>query len=201
MTDSELHPYVELIAREARRPVVSDPAARERLMAAIRAEPVPSPRRFSRVWERLVQPRVFSLSPVGSALIAAGLVGIGVFAGKFVNNRDDLSRVGPPLRQAAVQQLPVSTDSVVQFVYVAPQAKTVSIVGDFNGWDATKAPLARVTNNTGLWTVTLPLSVGRHLYSFVVDGTWQPDPGAPRDPDDGFGHANSVKIVSRGSAL
>jgi hypothetical protein len=202
MTDSELHPYVELIAREARRPVVSDPAARERLMAAIRAEPVPSPRRFSRVWERLVQPRVFSLSPAGSALIAAGLVGIGVFAGKFVNNRDDLSRIVVSNRPPAVQPLPVSTvtDSVVQFVYVAPQAKTVSIVGDFNGWDATKAPLARVATG-GLWTVTLPLSVGRHLYSFVVDGTWQPDPGAPRDPDDGFGHANSVKIVSRGSAL
>jgi hypothetical protein len=199
MTDSELHPYVELIAREARRPVVTDPAARERLMAAIRAEPVPSPQRFSGVWERLVAPRAFTLSPAGIGLLAAGLVGIGVFAGKFGNNRDDLSRVGPPNRQAAVQQLPVSTDSVVQFVYVAPQAKTVSIVGDFNGWDATKAPLTRVNSN--LWTVTLPLSVGRHLYSFVVDGTWQPDPGAPRDPDDGFGHANSVKIVSRGSAL
>ena len=37
MIDSEEHPYVEWIAREARRPVLTDPASRARLMAAIRA--------------------------------------------------------------------------------------------------------------------------------------------------------------------
>ena len=49
--------------------------------------------------------------------------------------------------------------------------------------------------NVGVWTVTLPLSAGRHLYAFVVDGSWIPDPRAPLAPDGGFGHANSVKIV------
>ena len=56
MTDSELHPFVEWIAREARRPVVTDPAARERIMAAVRAEPVPV--RRSGIWSRVVAPRV-----------------------------------------------------------------------------------------------------------------------------------------------
>ena len=59
MTDSELHPYVELIAREARRPVVTDPAARERIMAAVRAEPLP--RRRSSIWERVIAPRSFDV--------------------------------------------------------------------------------------------------------------------------------------------
>jgi len=50
--------------------------------------------------------------------------------------------------------------------------------------------------------VTVPLSAGRHVYAFVVDGSsWSADPSAPFAPDDGFGHANSVKLVGRGSSL
>ena len=36
MTEPELHPYVEWIAREAQRPVITDPSARDRIMAALR---------------------------------------------------------------------------------------------------------------------------------------------------------------------
>ena len=40
------------------------------------------------------------------------------------------------------------------------------------------------------------MTAGRHQYSYVVDGkSWSSDPNAPSAPDDGFGHANSVKIV------
>jgi hypothetical protein len=196
MTDSDLHPYVEWIAREARRPVVTDAAARDRIMAAVRAEPVP---RRQRVWTRVFQPHVFTLSPIGSALLAAGLVGIGVIAGRIVNNRDVRQPDGQPSVAVARPQLPVS-DTVVKFVFVAPQAAKVSLVGDFNGWDATKTPMVRAPHS-GLWTVTLPLTAGRHLYSFVVDGTsWSADPAAPIAPGAGFGHANSVKVVGRGSS-
>ncbi len=196
MTDSDLHPYVEWIAREARRPVVTDSAARDRIMAAVRAEPAP---RRQKVWERVFRPHVFTLSPIASTLLAAGLVGIGVIAGGIMNNRDARDAGGQPPVADARPQLPVS-DTVVKFVFVAPQAAKVSVVGDFNGWDATKTPMVRAPNS-GLWTVTLPLTTGRHLYSFVVDGTsWSADPNAPIAPGAGFGHANSVKIVGRGSA-
>jgi hypothetical protein len=195
MNDSELHPFVESIAREARRPVVTDPAARERIMAAVRAEPAPS-RRFG-IWSRFVAPRAFTLSPAGGALLAAGLVGVGVFAGSLAFNRDGQSTVGRS-QVAVAPQLPVS-DTVVRFVYVAPRATTVYVVGDFNGWDTTKTPLSR-TSTEGVWSVTLPLSAGRHIYAYVVDGTWSADPHAPLAPDDGFGHANSVKLVRRGSS-
>ena len=199
MTDSERHPYVELIAREARRPVVTDPAARERIMAAVRAEPVPS-RRVS-LWERVVAPRSFTLSPVTGSLLAAGLVGIGVLAGALALNRDGRQGVGqvPPV----AERLPVSTnaaDTVVRFVLLAPNASNVSLVGDFNDWDATKSPMKRA-GNSGAWTVTLPLAAGRHVYDYVVDGTWVPDPTAPIGGDDGFGHRHSVKVVSKGSTL
>jgi len=201
MTESDQHPYVEWIAREAQRPVVTDSAARERIMMAVRAEPMPQ--RRSRVWQRLFEPRAFRLSPIASTLLAAGLVGIGVITGKVVNNRDVRPSDGEPKVPAVVQRLPVSTssDTVVKFVFVAPQASKVSVVGDFNGWDTTTTPMVR-TPNSSVWTVTLPLTTGRHVYSFVVDGsTWTADPSAPLAPDDGFGRPNSVKIVGRGSAL
>jgi len=196
MTDSELHPFVESIAREARRPVVTDRAARERIMAAVRAEPVPV--RRSGIWSLLVAPRSLSLSPATGTLLAAGLVGIGVLVGNLALNRDGQSAAGrPPV--AVAPQLPVS-DTVVRFVYVAPRATSVYVVGDFNGWDTTKTPLSR-TSQDGVWSVTLPLSAGRHIYAYVVDGSWSADPHAPLAPDDGFGHANSVKLVRGGSSL
>lgn len=197
MTDSDrLHPYVEWIIREARRPVVSDAEARDRVMAAIHAEPVP--RRIG-VWQRIFAPRVFSLSPVTGALLAAGLVGIGVIAGEFTWNRNGRASVEQP--PVASLPRPAVSDTVVKFVISLPRAQQVSLVGDFNDWDVAKTPMARSAHG-GLWTVTVPLSAGRHVYAFVVDGSsWIADPSAPFAPDDGFGHANSVKIVGRGSSL
>ena len=198
MTDSELHPYVELIAREARRPVVVDVGARARVMAAVRAEPLPRRSFFGRLGNALhgfLEPRALTLSPARSALLAAGLVGIGVVAGAVVTNRDGRPTAGqPPV--AAGSQLPVS-DTFVKFSFVAPAAKEVYLVGDFNDWDVSKTPMARSGTT---WTVVVPMPAGRHQYSFVVDGkSWSNDPTAPSAPDDGFGHTNSVKIVGRGS--
>lgn len=197
MTDSEqLHPYVEWIIREARRPVITDPDARARVIEAIRAEPV----QFrSANWRRIFTPRVFSLSPVAGALLAAGLVGIGVVAGVVSANRDGRATVEQPVA-AAKNGLPVS-DTIVKFVFFAPKAQKVSLVGDFNDWDQSKTPMIRSAHG-GLWSVAVPLSTGRHVYAFVVDGSsWSADPSAPFAPDDGFGHANSVKIVGRGLSL
>jgi len=197
MTDSELHPYVELIAREARRPVVVDAGARARIMAAVRAEPLPRRSFIGRVgnaFRAFAEPRALTLSPARSTLLAAGLVGIGVVAGAVVTNRDGRSAGQPPV--VAAPQLPVS-DTFVKFTFTAPAAKQVYLVGDFNDWDISKTPMAR---SGGTWTVVVPMPAGRHQYSFVVDGkSWSSDPTAPSAPDDGFGHSNSVKIVGRGS--
>ena len=84
---------------------------------------------------------------------------------------------------------------IVQFVLVAPSASRVALVGDFNNWDAAATPL-REASAEGVWSVTLPLTPGRHIYAFVVDDSkWVPDPSAARAPEDDFGVPNSVIVV------
>ena len=69
----------------------------------------------------------------------------------------------------------------VQFVLVAPDAKKVAVVGDFNGWDAQHAGYQAQHRGGGVWSVTAPVPVGHHRYSFVVDDSvWVADPTAPR---------------------
>lgn len=193
MTEREQDPYIDWIVREARRPVRMGPEAKARLLDLVRSEPVPA--RPARPWRRLVQRRNFSLSPLLTLATAAGLVGIGVVAGLFANDRDGRSSAGSP-SVAVAPQLPVhDTVRVVKFVLVAPQARVVSLVGDFNQWDAQATPMTK-TPTGGTWSVTLQLQPGRHLYAFVVDGTqWLADPKAPLAPEDGFGAPNSVVLV------
>jgi hypothetical protein len=198
MTEPDLNPYVEWIAREARRPVVVDAGARDRVMAAVRAEPIPHRsfvHRVGQAFQRFAEPRALTVSPAWSSLLAAGLVGMGIFAGAEATNRDGRATAGQP-HGAAVSKLPVS-DTFVKFSFVAPAAKHVFLVGDFNDWDVSKTPMAEAG---GTWSVVVPMTAGRHQYSFVVDGkSWSNDPSAPSAPDDGFGHTNSVRIVGRGS--
>lgn len=82
----------------------------------------------------------------------------------------------------------------VRFVLVAPGAVRVSVVGDFNQWNANAMPLRKLTDGT--WIVDVPLGAGRYAYAFVVDGRIQVDPSAPRAEGE-FGE-NSILMV-RGS--
>jgi len=192
----ELHsldPKVQLIVAEARRPVAVDAAARARLLDAIRT--LPRPRRQSVTLGWLVRPRNVGLAPLAGLAAAAGLVGIGVIAGLAVNRDGRTPIVQAPQPVAANQQLSDSVaNRVVKFVLIAPQAVRVSVVGDFNGWDLGATPAEKQPDGT--WTTFVSLRPGRHVYSFVVDGThFISDPAAPMAPDDGYGQKNSVVVV------
>ena len=91
----------------------------------------------------------------------------------------------------ALQEAPVK----VQFVLDARTATSVSVVGDFNAWDGTAAPLSR-DSVSGVWSALVDVTPGRHVYAFVVDGgKWTLDPRAPRTRDSDFGTEQSVMIV------
>ncbi len=85
----------------------------------------------------------------------------------------------------------------VQLVFRAPSARSVRVVGDFNAWDKERAPMTRDAES-GLWSATLLLRPGRHVYAFVVDDTlWMRDPRATAAPDADFGRPGSVLLVGR----
>jgi len=91
-----------------------------------------------------------------------------------------------------------SRADTLQFVLVAPQAASVSLVGDFNDWDPARSPMQTAH---GIWATALRLAPGRYRYAFLVNGVeWRADPGAPRAKDDEFGTPSSVVTVGgRGS--
>jgi predicted carbohydrate-binding protein with CBM48 len=196
MTD-ELDPYVEWVAREAKRAVSVDPMAVERVMARVRLED--RPRARAARWRWLVEPRSLPMSPALTGAIAAGLVGVGLLLGHFAIDRGGQVPTGRS-QAVAVPQPPLAPhDTIIKFVLVAPLASTVSVVGDFNEWDAKATPMNR-TPTGGTWSVAIPLRPGRHVYAFVVNGAngstqWVADPTAPLAPEDGLGAPNSVVLV------
>jgi len=91
-----------------------------------------------------------------------------------------------------------SKTDVLQFVLVAPQAASVTLVGDFNDWDPARSPMQTAH---GVWATVVRLAPGRYRYAFLVNGVeWRADPSAPAAKDDEFGTPSSVVTVGgRGS--
>jgi hypothetical protein len=90
-------------------------------------------------------------------------------------------------------QAPTPVQQVlVQFRLDAPQARAVSLAGEFTKW---KPEVILTRTAPGVWTVVVPLTPGVHDYAFIVDGErWVPDPMAPAI-EDGFGGLNSRMAV------
>lgn len=159
-----------------RRPVRLPPSVRAAVMARIRKAPAP---RWLRAWDWLATPR---LSPLAAGLALAAAVAALL-----------LVRPGRPIR-------PIGGDAAsltvpVRLVFLAPEASTVSVTGDFARWDPDGVPL-RGPQEGGMWSVELELPPGLHHYVFIVNGTeWRPDPNAASQVDDGFGRQNSVLLV------
>ncbi len=189
------------VARELRKPERIDPAFDGRVMAEIRAGR--SPHEGRSAWQWLVRPRSFQLSPLGGFGLAGAMAAAMLLA---VSLGDAPSDAPSPQGMVATEPTlvtPVSnvgsaptmqTVQTVQFVFRAPSAHSVALVGDFNDWDGDATPLRPAAG--GLWTVTVPLTAGRYTYTFVVDGErWMADPSAPPAPPDDVGRPSSVVTI------
>jgi 1,4-alpha-glucan branching enzyme len=64
----------------------------------------------------------------------------------------------------------------ISFLFIAPSAKHVSVIGDFNNWSPNANPMKRQPD--GGWTAQVPLKHGHHRYVFLVDGVRTLDPRA-----------------------
>jgi 1,4-alpha-glucan branching enzyme len=65
---------------------------------------------------------------------------------------------------------------LVDFFCRAPEAKSVSLIGDFNDWQPAAHPMKRMPD--GGWVLRLELAHGHHQYLFLVDGKPVLDPNA-----------------------
>lgn len=106
-------------------------------------------------------------------------------------SRQRVSIAVPVSRDVNSEGAPVPT----QFVFDG-RAQRVTLVGDFNNWDGRRTPLEREPGST-LWSVTVPIQRGRHVYAFLVDSVWTIDKRAPVAHDPDFGVTGSVILVGR----
>lgn len=71
-------------------------------------------------------------------------------------------------------------------------AKKVELAGSFTDWE--NHPL-RMHREGKSWVISLPLTGGKHLYKFIVDGNWMTDPNNPIKEYDWQGNLNSVRMI------
>jgi hypothetical protein len=177
--DKEL---AERIAGPLRESDVLAPDFEARLMAKARAEiarrQANGPRRS---W--WLTARVFVASPLTTLAMAAGIAVVAA-----------ASTLGVA-QHGAARLSGADTVEFVRFVLVDSTARSVSIVGDFNGWRSDRTPLVAAPK-PGIWSVSVPLSPGRHEYAFIVDGKrWVVDPASVASSDE-FGTESSVLLVA-----
>lgn len=180
---------MEMVAAEAQRlpRLTPRPGFAAQVLAGL---PVPQKTWLQRIQEVLWMPRVAEWNVAGAAVAVALLL---VLVWSFGRPSGVPSTSPSVARAPAVPSEPVV---LVRLVMVQPNAATVAVAGDFNGWDPTRTPLLR--NESGMWTTTIKLRPGRYQYMFVINGTeWRTDPLATDVSQDGFGQQNAVLEVDR----
>jgi hypothetical protein len=207
---------IDRVAAELRRPVRLGPAFDAQVMARVKKErpALRTPQSASggpaKAWRWLTRPRTVRVSPLAGLAVAAGLAAVMVIgrrgpavspvaAGESTSAPNAQVRtVGahPSSINPGPSTLEPRPSTLVQFLLVAPGARHVTLVGDFNDWDVGATPLVSAASGR-VWTIEVPLTPGRHRYAFVVDGTrWLADPTAPRALGDDFGTPSSVVTVT-----
>jgi hypothetical protein len=199
---TESSAFAERAARPLRRPERLDPSFDDRVMRRVEIE---APDLYARNrpttarWWKTT--RVIRVSPLGALAIAAGIsmfVALSTLAvGSRAWNHRDTSAVAASMGSAGSGS---DTVNLVRFVFVDSNARRVELVGDFNEWAKGSTQL-KPSGAPGVWTVSVPLSPGRHEYAFIINGSrWVADPLAVKSSDD-FGTESSViRVGATGSS-
>lgn len=202
MTDAERDPVLRRALEELRRVPPPDVEAMRRVVAAAATarvtpfdgEPgILSPRRGRsiRLWMAvgIAAASAFVGFALRGAWTARAHLAPTFASSNFVDSTRALARNSATEREAA----PIPR----QFVFNSSRAHRVSVVGDFNSWNPTNAPMVRSPDGE-LWSVTIPIAPGRHMYAFMVDDSlFTLDPTAPNARDPDLGTKGSIVIVGR----
>ncbi len=180
--------FGERLGRVLRKPEHLSDDFEDELVDAIRADrPIdgrvlPRVRTFGATWWQT--PITVRLSPIAALAMAASVAAIAALTALSTRPR-------AAAEPRVVAQVVHDTVNVVRFVFMG-DAKSVSLVGDFNAWGADATPLVP---NGNAWTVSVPLQRGRYEYAFIVDGKrWVADPFAPASSDE-FDTRSSIVVV------
>lgn len=74
------------------------------------------------------------------------------------------------------------------------QAETLSVLGDFNEWDATAGLMKR--RKDGTWAKTIRMAPGAYRFRYLAnDGAWYNDPAADGYEPSGLGEDNCILIA------
>jgi len=203
MTDASRDPLVHRAIEELRRLPPVDAAAIQRVVAAAAAArltpsddepPVLAPYR--------VRPRrVWSMVGLAAAAALVGFVVRGAWkpidrAAPDAVATTAANRQPTQVRAASANEresMPVPQ----QFVFNYRGAHRVALVGDFNRWDPNSAPMNRSPDGE-MWSVTLPIAPGRHMYGFMIDDSlFMLDPRMPKARDPDLGAEGSIVLVVR----
>jgi hypothetical protein len=190
----------ELIARvretlRAAPAATPDPRAVAQVLHAVWESPAPS------LWQRLVEGwRGASLTPARATALAGAALLLGFVARGAMTSAEEAAPVmasGSTTQEFPVQSVANSAPAdgmvLTQFIFEG-KARSVSLVGDFNQWLGGESPLTQLEG--GLWTASIPLTPGRHVYAFLVDDTLVvADPRAPKAGDSDYGQEGSVVMV------
>ncbi|MCC6316857.1 MAG: isoamylase early set domain-containing protein [Gemmatimonadaceae bacterium] len=196
----EKDPFIDGLAKELKEPVRFDARFDERVMAALDPDVISIATRRAPLaplpWYR----RTFAVpAPLGGLAAAAALAGIAAIGVLATRKSDATPQVaatsGMELQPVANAPIDRSAEAQpVQFILSDSTATTVSLIGDFNDWNAGATPMTYDATHRA-WIVTIPLVPGLHEYQFLVDGKRHSiDPSAPMVSGD-FGSPNSVVTV------
>jgi hypothetical protein len=192
-------PFIDQIAAELKRPVRLDPRFDERVMEALNAPeviPLHPTRQPRRPW--LVRPTwTLRVSPIGAFAAAAALVGIVAFTAWQMTPVDQTQVATQTIDGDLVPVANTGEEPLVlqQFTFYQKGLQSISVVGQFNDWDADSTALKEVS--PGVWTVSVALRPGVYEYQFILNGQQRvTDPTMPKTSND-FGSPNSVVTVSR----
>jgi hypothetical protein len=192
-------PFIDQIAAELKRPVRFDPRFDERVMEALNAPeviPLHPTRQPRRPW--LVRPTwTLRVSPIGAFAAAAALVGIVAFTAWQMTPVDQTQVATQTIDGDLVPVANTGEEPLVlqQFTFYQKGLQSISVVGQFNDWDADSTALKEVS--PGVWTVSVALRPGVYEYQFILNGQQRvTDPTMPKTSND-FGSPNSVVTVSR----
>jgi hypothetical protein len=181
--------FAERVAKPLRAPEHADETFEARVMSAVHAaardrETGPT---TARGW--WLRSRTVQVTPLGALALAAAFSAILLASVSTVRRMTH--------SESAPQVASHDTVHLVRFVLLDSNARRVSIVGAFNGWQK-NVTMLRPTGKSGVWSASIPLAAGRHEYAFIVSDVngerWIADPLSEPVHDD-YGTESSVVYI------